>query len=83
MPGEVTLRIFVGVGANGHRLKNAIKRESIKRYGGENMSRLLLEIFCEKFGVDLRSGKGKCHTGATKTDDNLDGRYRIRRYLKK
>jgi hypothetical protein len=53
---DYTIKLWVGTGPNGKRLKEAVRAESIKKYHAENMSRLLLGDFCEKHGYDFMTG---------------------------
>jgi len=67
MAGESSIKLFLGMGRRGERLKAAIRQKANENFFG-NMSRLLILDFCEKYGYDLHTGLfKKVSTGAPKS----------------
>jgi hypothetical protein len=52
----VSRKIYIGSGDNGRRLMNAIQEKADKLFNG-NVSRALIWTFCEKHGIDPRTGE--------------------------
>jgi len=51
---DSTIKVYVGAGRRGARLKAAFKTVALEKHS--NMSELIISDFCQKYGYDFATG---------------------------